>query len=270
MTDQTSLDAAVRIAKPNEVYNLAAMSYVGASWTNPTYTMDVNATGFIRLLEAIRNHGDPFVRVYQASSSEQFGKVQETPQTETTKFYPRSIYGVSKCAAHYAGVNYRESYDMHISMGICFNHESARRGLDFLSRKVSYGVAKIKLGLADHIELGNLSSARDWGHAPDYVEGMWMMLQQDAPDDYVMATGETHTVSEFVVEAFKVVGIENWQDYVKINPKYMRAAEVDYLRGNAFKISEKLGWYPKTSFKELVRIMVTTDLERLERGDRFE
>lgn len=269
MTDSASLNRAINLIKPDEVYNLASMSYVGASWINAEYTMNVNALGLIRLLEAIRNFGKRETKVYQASSSEQFGKIRQSPQTEMTPFYPRSIYGVSKVAAHWIAVNYRESYNMFISCGIAFNHESYRRGLEFLSRKVSYGVAKIKLKLANCIELGNLDSARDWGYAPEYTEAMWKILQLDKPDDFVLATGETHTIREFVQEAFKVIDVDNWQDYVKQNPKYMRPAEVDYLQGHAAKAYTLLNWRPKVRFKELVKIMCESDLERLQRGDKF-
>ncbi len=269
MSDQSSLSKAIQIAKPDEVYNLAAQSFVGASWDCPESTFDVNALGTIRLLEAVRNYGNSRTKIYQASSSEMFGKVKESPQKETTPFYPRSIYGVSKVAAHWAAVNYRESYGMFISCGICFNHESHRRGLEFLSRKVSYNVAKIKLGLADHIELGNLDSERDFGYAPIYTDAMWRMLQQDKPQNYVIATGEKHSVRDFVKEAFKCIDIYNWQDYVRTNPKWVRPAEVDYLLGDPTKAREELGWKHKTSFSELVKLMVSSDAERIERGDRF-
>lgn len=270
LTDSSSLNKAINLIKPDECYNLAAQSFVKVSWDTPEYTFDVNATGVIRLLEAIRLFGRKNTRIYQASSSEQFGKVQETPQCETTKFYPRSVYGCSKAAAHHICVNYRESYNMFICCGISFNHESYRRGLEFVSRKISYGVAKIYLKMADCIELGNLEPKRDFGYAPDFVEGFWRMLQLDKPDDFVLATGETHSIREFVELAFECVEIHNWQDYVKQNPKYMRPAEVDYLLGNSKKAKEVLDWKSKTPFKELVNIMVSSDLERLKRGDRFE
>lgn len=269
LTDQSSLDKAISLIKPDEVYNLAAQSYVKASWDNPESTFDINANGTIRLLEAIRNFGHRDVKMYQASTSEMFGKIQETPQKETTKFYPRSIYGVSKCAAHWAAVSYRESYNMFISCGIAFNHESHRRGLEFVSRKIAFNVAKIKLGLASFIELGNLESFRDMGYAPDYVEGFWKILQQDIPDDYVLATGETHSIKEFVQTAFETVGIHNWKDYIKQNNKLMRPAEVDYLKGNSSKAKAILSWQSKTSFNDLVKGMVEADLERLQRGDNF-
>ena len=270
LTDSSSLNKIIQLVKPDEVYNLAAQSFVKASWDTPEFTFDVNATGVIRLLEAVRNFGNKDIRIYQASSSEQFGKVQETPQTETTKFYPRSVYGCSKAAAHHICVNYRESYDMFICCGISFNHESHRRGLEFVSRKISYGVTKIHLKLADYIELGNLEPKRDFGYAPDFVEAFWRMLQLDKPDDFVLATGETHSIREFVETAFEYVEIYNWQDYIKQNPKYMRPAEVDYLLGDARKAQKILGWKSRTSFQELVNIMVSSDLERLKRKDVFE
>lgn len=270
LTDQASLNKIVQVIRPDEVYNLAAMSYVGASWSNAEYTMNVNGIGLLRLLEAIRAFGKPETRIYQASSSEQFGKVIESPQTEVTKFYPRSPYGISKVAAHWVGVNYRESYNMFIVCGISFNHESYRRGLEFLSRKVAYNVAKIKLNKSMGFELGNLDSCRDWGYAPDFVEGFWKSLQHIYPTDYVFATGQVHSVREFVKEAFSVIGITDWEEYIKINAKYMRPAEVDYLKGRYSKAKAQLGWEPKVDFKELVKIMVESDIERLGRGDDFE
>ena len=270
LTDQASLDKAINLIKPDELYNLGAMSFVKASWDAPESTFDINAMGVIRLLEAVRNFGNKDTRIYQASSSEQFGKVQETPQSETTKFYPRSVYGCSKVAAHHICVNYRESYNMFICCGISFNHESYRRGLEFVSRKISYGVAKIYLKMADYLELGNLEPKRDFGYAPDFVEGFWSMLQLDKPDDFVLATGETHSIREFVQTAFECVEIYNWQDYIKQNPKFMRPTEVDYLLGNSKKAEEVLGWKSKTSFKELVYIMVNSDVERLQSGARYD
>ena len=270
MTDSSSLDKAIQLIKPDEVYNLAAQSFVKASWDSPQSTFDINAGGVIRLLEAIRSFGKKETRIYQASTSEQFGKVQEIPQTETTKFYPRSIYGCSKVAAHHICINYRESYGMFICCGICFNHESYRRGLEFLSRKVSYNVAKIHLKQAEFISLGNLDAQRDWGYSPDFVEGMWKMLQLDEPDDFILATGKTRTVKEFVKTAFEAVEIYNWQDYVKQDPKFMRPAEVDLLLGDYSKARAYLDWSPQTSFEEMVREMVESDLERLRRGDNFE
>lgn len=270
MTDQNSLTCAIQSINPDEIYNMAAQSFVKASWSVPEQTFNVNANGVIRLLDAVRCSNKKDIKIYQASSSEQFGKIQETPQTETTKFYPRSIYGVSKCSAHWIMVNYRESYNMFICCGISFNHESYRRGLEFLSRKVTYNVAKIKLGLATHIELGNLDSCRDWGYAPDYVEGFWKTLQQEKPNDYVFATGKTRLIKEFVKTAFECIGITDWESYVKYNPKYMRPAEVTYLCGNPQRAKTYLKWTPKTSFQDMVRIMVNTDIERLNRNDRFE
>jgi len=270
MTDQSSLNKAIKKVNPDEVYNLAAQSFVGASWDCPEYTIDVNALGAIRLFEAIRMYGKNTIRIYQASSSEQFGKVRQSPQTETTPFYPRSIYGVSKVAAHWAAVNYRESYNMFISCGICFNHESHRRGLEFLSRKVAYGVAKIKCGLSDTIALGNMDAERDFGFASEYTDAMWRILQLDEPGDYVVSTEEKHSVKEFVREAFKAAGIDNWGDYITVDPRFMRPAEVDYLLGDCTKFRNATGWKATTSFPELVKIMVNSDIERLLRGDRFE
>ncbi len=270
MTDGSSLNKVIQLVEPDEVYNLAAQSFVHASWDSPESTLDINGMGVVRLLEAIRLFGKKDTRMYQASSSEQFGKIRETPQTETTPFYPRSPYGVSKCFAHYACVNWRESYDMFISCGISFNHESFRRSLEFVSRKISYGVAKIYLKLADYIELGNLEPKRDFGYAPEFCDAFWRILQLDKPDDFVLATGETHSIREFVQTAFESVEIYNWQDYVKQNPKFMRPAEVDFLLGDARKAEKILGWKHKTSFKELVSIMVSSDLERLKSGARYD
>ncbi len=270
LTDQSSLDKSINLIKPDEVYNLGAMSFVKASWDMPEFTMDVNALGFLRLIEAIRSFGKKETRIYHASSSEQFGKVKETPQNENTPFYPRSPYGVSKCAAHYIGLNMRESYDMFISMGISFNHESYRRGLEFVSRKISYGVAKIHCKLADSLELGNLDSKRDFGYAPEFVEAFWKILQLDQPDDFVLATGEIHSIREFVKTAFEAVEIYNWQDYVKQNPLYMRPAEVDFLLGDSRKARQAIDWQPKTSFPELVKIMVDADVTRIQRGEKYD
>jgi len=270
LTDQSSLSKAITLIQPDEIYNLGAQSFVKASWDCPEYTFDVNAMGFARLLEATRMLGKKETKIYQASSSEMFGKVRQTPQTEFTPFYPRSIYGVSKVAAHWIAVNYRESYKMFISCGICFNHESHRRGLEFLSRKVAYGVAKIHCKQADYIELGNLESERDFGFAPEYTDAMWKILQLDNPTDLVLGTGEKHSIKEFVEEAFSVIGVPNWQDHVRQNPKYMRPAEVDYLIASSRKARKLIKWFPKTTFSQLVRIMITSDIERLERGDTFE
>jgi GDPmannose 4,6-dehydratase len=262
LLDQGSLTDAIQESEPDEVYNLAAQSFVKASWDQPVLTGEFTALGVTRVLEAIRTV-NPKIKFYQASSSEMFGKVTETPQRETTRFHPRSPYGVAKAYGHYITVNYRESYGIFACSGILFNHESPRRGIEFVTRKITDGVARIKLGKQDKLELGSLEPKRDWGYAGDYVEAMWMMLQQEQPDDYVIATGENHSVKEFVEEAFKVVGIEDWQKYVVANEsKYMRPAEVDYLIGDASKAKKVLGWKPKTSFKELVKIMVEADLER--------
>ena len=262
LLDQGSLTDAIQESEPDEVYNLAAQSFVKASWDQPVLTGEFTALGVTRVLEAIRTV-NPKIKFYQASSSEMFGKVTETPQRETTRFHPRSPYGVAKAYGHYITVNYRESYGIFACSGILFNHESPRRGIEFVTRKITDGVARIKLGKQDKLELGSLEPKRDWGYAGDYVEAMWMMLQQEQPDDYVIATGENHSVKEFVEEAFKVVGIEDWQKYVVANEsKYMRPAEVDYLIGDASKARKVLGWKPKTSFKELVKIMVEAYLER--------
>ncbi len=261
LLDQGSLASALEEAQPEEVYNLAAQSFVKTSWNQPVLTGEVTGIGVTRILEAILDV-NPKIRFYQASSSEMFGKVTETPQKETTRFYPRSPYGVAKVYGHYATVNHRESYDMYACSGILFNHESPRRGLEFVTRKISHAVARISLGKQNHIELGNLDAKRDWGYAKDYVVAMWLMLQQAEPDDYVIATGETHSVSEFLQLAFKVIGISDWQKYVKSNmQKYMRPAEVDYLIGDYSKAKRNLGWEPKTTFPELVEIMVKADIE---------
>lgn len=261
LTDQSSLNEAMRTAQPDEVYNLAAQSFVGTSWNQPVHTGDVTGLGVVRVLEAVR-HMAPDARVYQASSSEMFGKVQETPQTEQTKFYPRSPYGFAKVYAHWACVNYRESYDMHISNGILFNHESTRRGVEFVTRKITDGVARIYHGLLSELRLGTLDAKRDWGFAGDYVDAMWRMLQQDTPDDYVIATGETHSVQEFVELAFSAVGLD-WEEYVVIDPKFVRPAEVQLLLGDASKAKRVFGWEPKVRFDELVKMMVEGDVERL-------
>ena len=261
LLDQLSLIRVLADVRPHEVYNLAAMSFVPASWDQPMLTGEFNAQGVTRILEAIR-HVDPAIRVYQASSSEMFGKVREVPQTELTPFYPRSPYGVSKVFAHYITVNYRESYDLFAVSGILFNHESPRRGLEFVTRKVTDGAARIKLGLSDHLALGNLDARRDWGFAGDYVRAMWLMLQQDRADDYVIATGESHSVRELVEVAFSHLGLE-WQKHVRLDPKFLRPAEVDLLIGDPSKARKTLGWQPKTDFRGLVEMMVDADLERL-------
>jgi GDPmannose 4,6-dehydratase len=263
LLDQVSLMKAIERSQPSEVYNLAAQSFVPASWTQPILTSEFTAVGVSRILEAIRLM-NPKIRFYQASSSEMFGKVRETPQTELTPFYPRSPYGVAKAFGHYMTVNYRESYDMFAVSGILFNHESPRRGLEFVTRKVTHGVAQIKLGLATELRMGNLDAKRDWGFAGDYVKAMWLMLQQDTPDDYVISTGETHTVRELVEIAFSSVGLD-WERYVKLDPQFVRPAEVDLLLGDCSKAQEKLGWKPEVSFPELVKMMVESDLQLLKR-----
>lgn len=261
LLDQGSLTDAIRESEADEVYNLAAQSFVKASWSQPVLTGEFTALGVTRVLEAIRTV-NPKIRFYQASSSEMFGKVTETPQKETTRFHPRSPYGVAKTYGHYITVNYRESYNIFACSGILFNHESPRRGIEFVTRKISHAVARISLGKQDKLELGNLEAKRDWGFAGDYVKAMWMMLQQDNPDDYVIATGETHSVREFVEMAFKYVGIDNWEKHVVSNhPKHLRPAEVDYLIGDYSKAKRVLGWQPETSFKELVEMMVKAELE---------
>lgn len=261
LLDQSSLTEAVETAEPDEVYNLAAQSFVKTSWNQPVLTGEFTAIGVTRMLEAVRAV-DPKIRFYQASSSEMFGKVTETPQKEDTRFYPRSPYGVAKVYGHYITLNYRESYDMFACSGILFNHESPRRGLEFVTRKISNAVARISLGKQDVLELGSLDPKRDWGFAGDYVEAMWLMLQQDEAEDYVIATGENHSVEEFVKLAFGAVGISDWQKYVAANkPEYMRPAEVDYLIGDYSKAKEKLNWSPRTTFPMLVEMMVKADVE---------
>jgi len=261
LLDQSSLAAAILESEPDEVYNLAAQSFVRTSWEQPVLTGEFTALGVIRILESIRTI-NPKIRFYQASSSEMFGKVVETPQKETTRFHPRSPYGVAKTYGHYITVNYRESYDMFACSGILFNHESPRRGLEFVTRKISHAVARIHLKKQDKIELGSLEPKRDWGFAGDYVEAMWLMLQQEKPQDYVVATGENHSVKEFLELAFKTIGIKDWEKYVISNdPRHMRPAEVDYLIGDYSKAKKELGWKPKTSFKELVEMMVKADIE---------
>jgi GDPmannose 4,6-dehydratase len=262
LTDQNSLLRCLKESNPDEVYNLAAMSFVGESWNTPEQTSDVTGLGALRMLEAIREYGKP-IKFYQASSSEMFGRMVENPAKETTPFYPRSPYGVAKLYAHWITKNYRESYDMFACSGILFNHESERRGIEFVTRKISDGVARIHLGLSDHITLGNLDAERDWGYAPDYVEAMWLMLQQDTPDDYVISTGKKHSIRDFLDAAFQYVGIVDWKSYVKQDPRYMRPAEVDVLRGDSSKATEKLGWVPSTDFYGLVSKMVENDLKIL-------
>jgi GDPmannose 4,6-dehydratase len=263
LLDQMSLISAISESQPDEIYNLAAQSFVPTSWTKPVLTAEFTAIGVTRMLEAMRMVKKD-AKFYQASSSEMFGKVKEVPQNENTPFHPRSPYGVAKVYGHFITVNYRESYDMFACSGILFNHESPRRGLEFVTRKVTDGVARIKLGIQKELALGNLDAKRDWGYAGDYVEMMWMMLQQDEPDDYVIATGETHSVQELVQVAFDYVGL-NWQDYVRIDPRLVRPAEVDLLIGDSSKAKEKLGWQPKVTFEELIRMMVDSDLQAVQK-----
>jgi GDPmannose 4,6-dehydratase len=259
LVDQNSLVRALEALEPDEVYNLAAQSHVKVSFEMPEYTTDVTALGVLRVLDAVRDLGLR-TRVYQAGSSEMYGLVRETPQTEKTPFYPRSPYAVSKCYGHWMAVNYRESYGMHVSNGILFNHESPRRGENFVTRKITMGVAAIKQGRAKELRLGNLDAKRDWGYARDYVDAMWRMLQQDQPGDYVVATGETHSVREFCEEAFGAVGLD-WRDFVKVDPKYFRPAEVDLLLGDPSRARAVLGWEPKVTFMGLAKLMVEADLE---------
>jgi GDPmannose 4,6-dehydratase len=263
LLDHRSLVDALRAAEPDEIYNLAAMSFVAVSWIQPTLTAEFTGVGVTRMLEAMREVC-PDARFYQASSSEMFGKVLETPQTESTPFYPRSPYGVAKAYGHFITVNYRESYDMHLSSGILFNHESPRRGLEFVTRKITWHAAAIKLGQRDELRLGNLDAKRDWGYAKDYVEAMWLMLQQDEPQDFVIATGETNTVRRCVEVAFDQAGLD-WERYVKIDDAFKRPAEVDLLVGDPAKAERVLGWKPSTSFEQLIRLMVDADLELLSR-----
>jgi GDPmannose 4,6-dehydratase len=267
LTDSSSLARLLKQIEPDEVYNLGAQSHVRVSFDQPVYTADTTGVGTLRLLEAVRDHQQATgtgVRFYQASSSAMFGKVQETPQRESTPFYPRSPYGVAKLYSHWITVNYRESYDLHASCGILFNHESPRRGETFVTRKITRAIGRITCGLQDQLFLGNLDAQRDWGFAGDFVEGMWLMLQQDEPGDYVLATGETHSVREFCEKAFACVGLD-YTDFVSIDSRYLRPAEVDLLLGDASKAKRELGWQPKVSFDELVKMMVDADLELAER-----
>jgi GDPmannose 4,6-dehydratase len=262
LLDSSSMNQAVEQSEPDEVYNLAAMSFVKTSFDQPVLTGEFTAIGVTRVLEAVRTVNKK-IKFYQASSSEMFGKVVETPQKETTRFHPRSPYGVAKVYGHYITLNYRESYDMFACSGILFNHESPRRGIEFVTRKITNAVARISLGKQEKLELGNMDAKRDWGFSGDYVEAMWLMLQQDKPEDYVIATGETHSVEEFTKLAFNAVGITDWKKYViSDQPKYLRPAEVDYLIGDYSKAKKDLGWNPKTSFPELVEMMVAADVER--------
>ena len=267
LLDQQSLTSAVSYSNPDEIYNLAAQSFVATSWSQPVLTGEFTALGVTRILEAVRQV-KPGAKFYQASSSEMFGEVQETPQTETTPFHPRSPYGVAKVYGHWITINYRESYNLFAVSGILFNHESPKRGLEFVTRKVTHGVAKIKLGILDHIVLGNLDAKRDWGFSGDYVEAMWLMLQQPKADDYVIATGENHSVEEFVKVAFETIGENNWKKYVKISKEFMRPAEVDFLIGDATKARKILNWKPKVSFKQLVKMMVDQDLQLLKKDSK--
>jgi GDPmannose 4,6-dehydratase len=262
LLDQRSLLDTLRASRPAEIYNLAAMSFVAVSWVQPTLTAEFSGVGVTRMLEAMRE-ACPEARFYQASSSEMFGKVLEVPQTETTPFYPRSPYGVAKVYGHFITVNYRESYDLHATSGILFNHESERRGLEFVTRKITWHAAAIRHGLAKELRLGNLDAERDWGYAKDYVEAMWLMLQRDVPEDYVIATGEAHSVRECCQIAFEEAGLGDFERYVTIDPAFVRPAEVDHLIGNSAKAERDLGWKPQTSFEELIRLMTRSDLELL-------
>ncbi|MCH2433084.1 MAG: GDP-mannose 4,6-dehydratase [Acidimicrobiales bacterium] len=267
LLDQLSMVEAIRVHEPDEVYNLAAQSFVQTSFGQPVLTGETTALGVTRLLDAVRMV-DTSIRYYQASSSEMFGKVREVPQTESTPFHPRSPYGVAKVYGHWITVNYRESYDLHASSGILFNHESPRRGLEFVTRKISHGAAQIALGMADELRLGNLDAKRDWGFAGDYVEAMWLMLQQDRPDDFVVCTGETHSVREFCEAAFSRVDLD-WEKYVVVDEKFLRPAEIDLLVGDYSKAADVLGWAPRTGFAELVETMVDADMEFLEGKLRY-
>jgi len=267
LTDQSSLDSVIHEVQPDEVYNMAAQSFVPASWNQAVLTGDVTGLGVMRVLEALRKHR-PQAKFLQASSSEMFGKVRETPQTEKTPFYPRSPYGVAKVFGHYITVNYRESYGLFACSAIGFNHESPRRGLEFVTRKITHQVARIKCGLAKKLLMGNLDSKRDWGFAGDYVRGMWLILQQSVPEDFVLATGKTHSVRDLLEVAFDAAGLD-WQKYVEIDPKLIRPAEVDSLCGNATKSHDKLGWKPRVSFEELIKMMVEADLNTIRKSDNL-
>jgi GDPmannose 4,6-dehydratase len=265
LLDQSSITSIVNDVQPDEIYNLAAQSFVPASWRQPVLTGEFTALGVTRVLEAVR-HVNPAIRFYQASSSEMFGNTPESPQNEKTAFYPRSPYGVAKVYAHWITVNYRESYNLYATSGICFNHESSRRGKEFVTRKISDGVARIKLGLAKELRLGNLDAHRDWGFAGDYVRAMWLMLQQESPDDYVIATGKTHSVRDFLRIAFDAAGLGSFEPYVVIDPRFVRPAEVDRLIGDPAKAKQKLGWEPEVTFERLVAMMVESDIKRCERS----
>jgi len=268
LLDQNSLMNAIKESNPDEIYNLASQSFVPTSWKQPVFTGEATALGVARMLEAIRAV-DPKIKFYQASSSEMFGKAREVPQTEKTQFYPRSPYGVAKLYGHWITVNYRESYNMFCCSGILFNHESTRRGLEFVTRKVTNMVVKIKLGLANELRLGNLEAKRDWGFAGDYVKAMWLMMQQDEPEDYVIATGATHSVKDLVKIAFGYLKL-NWEDYVIVDPKFVRPSEVDLLLGDSAKARKKLGWKPEIGFENLVRMMVDADLEKFKNNIQFQ
>ena len=265
LTDQSSLNNAIKAADPDEVYNLAAQSFVATSFAQPVLTGEITGLGALRLLEAVRSHARP-LKFYQASSSEMYGQIAQEPQNESTPFHPRSPYGVAKVYAYWACVNFREAYSLFVSNGILFNHESPRRGLEFVTRKITDGVARIALGKADSITLGNLEARRDWGYAPDYVDFMWRILQHSEAGDFVGATGEAHTVRDFLTEAFHVAGVQNWEGRVKVDPRFNRPSEVYALRGDASKAKHILGWEPTVRFKELVRRMVEADLQRLANG----
>ena len=262
LTDQNSLFRCIKESDPDEVYNLGSQSFVGESWNPPEQKSDVTGLGVLRVLEAIREYGKD-IKFYQASTSEMFGRMVENPAKETTPFYPRSPYGVAKLYGHWITKNYRESYDMFNCSGILFNHESERRGIEFVTRKITDGVARIHLGLRDDITLGNLDSKRDWGYSPDYVKSMWLMLQQDEPNDYVIATGKSHSIREFLDAAFQHIGIVHWDEYVKQDPRFMRPAEVDVLRGDSTKARDELGWTLSTSFQEMISKMVSNDINLL-------
>ena len=262
LTDQNSLVRCLRESDPDEVYNLGAQSFVGESWNTPEQTSDVTGMGVLRMLEAIREYGKD-IKFYQASTSEMFGKMVENPANENTPFYPRSPYGVAKLYGHWMTKNYRESYDMFNVSGILFNHESERRGIEFVTRKITDGVARINLGIEDHITLGNLDSRRDWGYAPDYVECMWLMLQQDNPEDFVIATGVSHSIREFLDVAFSEIGIGDWSKYVKQDSRFMRPAEIDVLCGDASKARKVLDWKPSTPFETMIRRMVVNDIKNI-------
>ena len=261
MTDQNSLLRCLKDSNPDEVYNLASQSFVGESWNTPEQTSNVTALGVLRILESIREF-NPKIKFYQASSSEMFGRMVENPANENTPFYPRSPYGVSKLYGHWITINYRESYNLFACSGILFNHESERRGIEFVTRKITDGVAKIHLGLEETISLGNLDARRDWGYAPDYVEAMWLMLQNNTPRDYVIATGKDYSVRDFIKLSFQYIGEKNWEKYIKIDPRFYRPAEVDVLRGDCTNATKDLGWKPKTDLKQMIEKMVSSDIAR--------